>query len=608
MRNVDRHDGFFFCGARDDTKGRSERGSYKTMRNNLLLIITLLFAACAVRRPAAQEPQAAAAELPAGYTAEQAASFHYFEGIRAAAIHNELTSAAANFMAAVQYDSLHAPSWFELSNLYFPVDPDRALEYGGKAATLDPENPWFRQQLGRLYVMSGHYAEARTIYDEIVRAAPNNLENYRFLAALYEETGAPYAALAVLDSAEVRFGFIEELASYKRQLLIRGGMIERAIEEAQELTFNSPYDAENFVILGDLLARTGKDSLALDAYGQALALQPQNADALLSLTDFYRVRGDGAALLTTARRWFELDEVPLERKIAFFDEVVRNPAFYRQYYFAVSDLASALAVKYPAQPEAMELYARHLINSGRLSEALEVYKSALTEASDVKLYQTIIEIEAYQKHDDSAAYYTALALDRFPGNMDLYFTQSAARSYAGDYKGAIRSMRQAARYASTDSVRSVLRSAIGDIVHQSDSVHGRRRSFPHYEKALKYNPDNILALNNYAYFLCLEGEKLERALAMSARVLELEPGNATYIDTYGWILFRLGRLEEAKTALLQAVALDRDGNPELFIHYGDVLHALGDDFMASVYWRKAREAGYDHPAEIEKRLEGVQQR
>ncbi len=572
------------------------------MRNNILLIITLFLSACAVRRPA---PQDAAAELPAGYTAEQAASFYYFEGIRAAAIHNELTSAAANFMAAVRYDSLHAPSWFELSNLYFPVDPAKALEYSEKAATLDPGNPWFRQQLGRLYVMSGHYAEARTIYDEIVRAAPNNPENYRFLAALYEETGSPYAALAVLDSAEMRFGFIEELSAYKRQLLIRGGMIERAIEEAQALTFNSPYDAENFVILGDLLARTGKDSLALDAYDQALVLQPQNAEALLSLTDFYRVRGDETALLAVARRWFELDEVPLRQKIAFFDEVVKNPAFYRRHYFAVSDLASSLAVKYPAEPGAMELYARHLINSGRLDEALEVYKSALSEESDVALYQTIIEIEAYRKHDDSVAYYTALALERFPGNMDLYFTQSAARSYAGDYAGAIRSMREAARYAPSDSVRSVLQSSIGDIVHQSDSVRGRRRSFPYYEKALKYNPDNILALNNYSYFLSLEGEKLERALAMSARVMELEPGNATYIDTYGWILYKLGRLDEAKTALQQAVALDRDNNPELFIHYGDVLHALGDDFMASIYWKKAREAGYD-PAEIEKRLESIE--
>ncbi len=74
-----------------------------------------------------------------------------------------------------------------------------SLEYSKKSVVLDPGNPWFKQQLGRLYILNRDYAAARKVYDEIVRAAPDNPENYRFLAALYEETGSPYAALAVLD-------------------------------------------------------------------------------------------------------------------------------------------------------------------------------------------------------------------------------------------------------------------------------------------------------------------------------------------------------------------------------------------------------------------------
>lgn len=608
---------------------------------------------------------------PPDYPADRLATYYYLEGIRVAGIYDDLPEAMACFTTALEYDPRHAPSYYELSNLYFPVDPVKAQEYSRKAVELDPSNIWFKQQLGRLYIMTGEYGSARQVYDEIVRMAPDNPENYRYLAALYEETGSPYAALTVLDSVEVRFGFIEELAAYKRQLLINTGMIDRAIDEAQALTFNSPYDDSNFVVLGDLYAGTGKDSLALDAYHQALALNPENVEALMSLSDFYQIHNDGANFLSVTKRLFETDGLPLEDKLSFFNEVIKNPQFYQQYYFAVNELVTTLAVKYPAEYEVMKLYAEHQINSGQLEEALKTYKSALSPQSDVELYKTVVDIEAYLQRNDSVSYYADLALSRFPGNMELYFTKSIAQYHIREYDGAIRTLEEAVRYAPSDSMKSVLYSSmgeiahqrdslssgyvryyeqalkydpenlhaiynysdylvdagknpekalthlrndsirsimlgmIGDLVHQKDSVNGRRNSFPYYEKALKYNPDNIHALNNYSYFLSLENSDLEKALAMIARVMELEPGNPTYIDTYGWILYKLGRYEEAKTALQQAVALDRDGSMELLVHYGDILYELNDYFMASVYWKKAQEKGYD-AGEIDKRLKTIE--
>ena len=37
------------------------------------------------------------------------------------------------------------------------------------------------------------------------------------------------------------------------------------------------------------------------------------------------------------------------------------------------------------------------------------------------------------------------------------------------------------------------------------------------------------------------------------------------------------------------------------LHYGDILHALGEEFMAKTYWRKALERGADKE-EIERRF------
>lgn len=52
----------------------------------------------------------------------------------------------------------------------------------------------------------------------------------------------------------------------------------------------------------------------------------------------------------------------------------------------------------------------------------------------------------------------------------------------------------------------------------------------------------------------------------------------------------------------QAISLDSQNSPDLQAHYGDILFALGERFMAEVYWRKALDNGFDAD-EIARRLE-----
>ena len=129
-----------------------------------------------------------------------------------------------------------------------------------------------------------------------------------------------------------------------------------------------------------------------------------------------------------------------------------------------------------------------------------------------------------------------------------------------------------------------------------------KKCYEAYAKSLRYQPDNALVLNNYAYFLSLEGRDLDRALAMAGRAVELTDNNPTYLDTEAWVLFRMGRTADARKVMQQAIARDRQQSPSLMMHYGDILHALGEHFMAEVYWRKALEKGYD-PDAVTRRLE-----
>ena len=112
-----------------------------------------------------------------------------------------------------------------------------------------------------------------------------------------------------------------------------------------------------------------------------------------------------------------------------------------------------------------------------------------------------------------------------------------------------------------------------------------------YDSALVYNPSEITVLNNYAYYLALEGKDLERALSMSAKTLEQEPDNAIYLDTYAWLLFCMERYEEAKAYAEKLIQVNADMSAVEYHHCGDIFAKCGDMDRAVEYWEKALEQG-----------------
>jgi Tfp pilus assembly protein PilF len=82
--------------------------------------------------------------------------------------------------------------------------------------------------------------------------------------------------------------------------------------------------------------------------------------------------------------------------------------------------------------------------------------------------------------------------------------------------------------------------------------------------------------------------------------------NPTFLDTRACVLHKLGRNDEAKRIMRQAISLDTANSADLQLHYGDILAALGEKFMAEVYWRKALDNGYDK-ASVEQRLQRLKQ-
>ncbi|WP_418992959.1 tetratricopeptide repeat protein [Alistipes sp.] len=533
----------------------------------------------------------------------------YTEGIKQNAIAGDSLRAKEFFLEAVRRDSAYAPAWYELAAGGW-FEPAEAVEMARRAYRLDTANKWYHQFYGQTLLLAERYGEALQVFRDLRERDPKNPDTYRILAALYDQAQMPFSAIATLDSAELRFGRIPLLSAMKRRMLVATNQLDKAIDEARALVETDPYEDRHHVVLADLYALAKQDSLALGEYDRALQIDSTNLATLGSLADFYNSRHDYRALLNVTKRMFLVDAMPLEAKVDRFEQLTADTRFYREFYFQLNDLASTLAIRYPRDRRVVELYANHLIASGELDEALALYKLHLGDTPPVEsYYRSVIDIESYLKRPDSVDRYVTRALELFPGKAEFHLAKGNVLNYTGQYDDAIEAYKRSLRHAATDSLRSVVWGLIGDTWHrQAEATEGHKRrkavaeSYKAYDRSLCYQADNTLVLNNYAYFLAVEGRDLERALEMSSRVVALTDNNPTYLDTHAWVLFRLGRTAEARKIMQQAVSLDTQQSPELLLHYGDILDALGERFLAEVYWRKALEKGYD-ASEIARRIE-----
>jgi len=545
----------------------------------------------------------------------------YTEGIKLIAIRRDSAGARRHFTEAIRRDSTYAPAYYELAVNGMYATPEEAVALIRRACELDTANRWYHRFYGQILLYAERYAEALRVYRDLTAEDPSDPDNYRLLAALYEQQQQPYAAIVTLDSAELRFGRIPALSATKRRLLIATRQFDKALEEAQALVDEAPYEARNHSLVADIYGNMGKDSLAAASFERAMQLDSTDIPTLMSLSDFYNARHDYRNLLGVSRRLFALDAVPLETKIRNFEQYTSDIRFYREYYFQLNDLASTLAIRYPDDKRVVKLYADHLIASGELERALALYKIQTAKPEpDPDHFKYVIDIESYLQHPDSANLYVERALELFPDKPEFHISKGHALIYSKRYAQAIDSYRESLRLVGTDSLRGTIWGYIGDAWHQraiaADSTYeispqgggnaafrrAMKECYKAYDRSLRYYADNASILNNYAYFLSLEERDLEKALDMAERATALVENNSTFLDTRAWVLFRLGRIEEARKTVEQAIALDRNESAELLVHYGDILFALNQRFLAETYWRKALDKGYDADA-IQRRIE-----
>ena len=356
----------------------------------------------------------------------------------------------------------------------------------------------------------------------------------------------------------------------------------------------------------NVYAAIGADSLADVSYNQAIMLDNTNPSSWFEYAGFLDNRKRHTEMLLVWRNVIELEAVPLSSKLSIVESMTSSRRdFYRKNFLLIEPIVKRMYELYPTNNKVVDIYTTHLIAGNRIEEALVMTKKAIVDNKPTLEQLTrIIEIEDYIGRKDSVELYTNRGIELYPTHANFWTLKAWLATQRKDYKGAIKILKAALEYAEDNSSRSSIWGSIGDQYYELGEV---RNSYSAYNKALYYNLDNAVVLNNYAYHLSVVGKSLNQALTMAKRATELSSNNATYLDTLAWVYYKLGRYEDAKKVMQLAIGLDKNKSYDLALHYGDILEALGNTFLAQTYWRKALELGAD-AEEIESRLKSQKER
>jgi tetratricopeptide (TPR) repeat protein len=259
------------------------------------------------------------------------------------------------------------------------------------------------------------------------------------------------------------------------------------------------------------------------------------------------------------------------------------------------ELSRILVNAHPGDAKAYALYGDMLAQNEKFNDAKTNYKKAIELNNQVYAVQEqLVRIELSQNDIDGVIKDGENALSLFPNQAWMNYLVGLGWLQKKDYKKSLGYLKGATELEYQDKdLLSLSFSALGDCYHE---MQDNTSSDGAYEKSLSYNPDNSFTLNNYAYYLSIRGEQLDKAAQMAKHATDIQADVPSFEDTYAWILFKQKNYKEAKSWIEKALAHSKDKNAVETEHYGDILFFLGDADGAVQNWKKAKDYGSHSPA------------
>lgn len=497
------------------------------------------------------------------------------------------------FNQALKIDPNSAVVHYELSKLYAEKKEfNIALPYAEKARANDPQNIWYATLLSQLYSETGEFEMASVILKDIIEKNPNKWNYYFELAGNYASQKKYEEAIEIYNEIEKKAGLNEEVSFQKQALYMEMKNPQKAIEEIEKLIELNPEEIRYLGMLAEFYESSGQDEKALATYEEMRLMEPDNALVLLSLAEYYRKSGDKEKSNDLIQQAFENPDLNIDIKVNillnYFGPSMGNEEIKEQAYQLLDRVEKA----HPTEAKTYALYGDFLYNDNKLEEAREKFRQAVSlDKNRPPIWSQILLIDSRLNDFDAMLSESEKALELFPSQPQFYLFNGIALSQKQQYLDAVDVLMSGKNLIiDDDQMLGQVLASLGDAYHELGE---HSKSDEAYEKSLGLNPDNVVVLNNYSYYLSLRGTNLDQAEKMAKKANDLQPDQGTFQDTYGWVLYKKENYANAEFWLKEALKNGGGNDPTVLEHYGDVLYKLDRKEEALEYWNKAKENGGD---------------
>jgi tetratricopeptide (TPR) repeat protein len=514
----------------------------------------------------------------------------FIEGLKQKKLGN-IQNAVSIFSRCLEIDPNSDVAMYEMANIHFAnKDLTSASLLLEKAISLNSKNKWYKLLLAEIYRQRQQFSEAAKLYTELSNKEPDNLE-YLYSKAVLLAMAENYAeAIAAYDKLEKETGLNEQISVAKQQLYVAWEKPDKAFEEINKLIQSDPEDTQYYGLLAELYQQQGDSTNALKYFNKILEMDPENGFVHFSLASYYIEQNSKEEAFNHIKKAFASEELDAETKMQYYMLQTNDADSSDWSNEQIEELLDILQKTHPDDNRLYTIYAEHLMRQGKIDESRSYLRQYLeTDKDNFVIWQQLLFMDNDLMDFESLYNESKQAIELFPNQAVLYALNAVASLQLKKYEEALQVLDEGQIYVlDNQSLKVQFELYRAEASYNLNYVED---AFEAFDKVLKMDPDNYMAINNYAYYLSERGEQLEKAERMSGRVVQENPENPTFLDTYAWVLFKRKDYQLAKFYIESAINNGGGENPVLLEHYGDILFKLGEKDRAMEQWKKAKSFG-----------------
>ncbi len=503
----------------------------------------------------------------------------------------------------LEIDSCSPEAMFQLGRIYIYLHQDSVgLEHLHRAVELDPDNIYYIEPLAAILLRKGCEEDALPLLERISELQTSRSDVLSHLAGLYARMGLIGEAISTYDRMEMLEGKMSQLSNEKFSLYMQLGDSASAFAELQSLCDEYPADLSYKIDMGYCYQQLGDFERALEIYDEVAAVDPDNVSLQMAMLDYYLMQGDDSLYNATRDSILYAPQTDTGKRVVLIQQMIQRMSPDSADTERIVERFEKVLRIDSISVELLTMYAAFSDYRQRPQGDISKIMSRIlnVEPDNEMATQWLLQYYAEQRDFEALEEICRRGMNYYPGELVYAYFLGMILMEDGRYDDALAVLDRGTSMRSPETRLSLLSDAFtikGDVYYAMEQ---HDKAFMEYDSALVYNKDNILCLNNYAYYLSLRNENLDKAEEMSYRTIRMEPENNVYLDTYAWILFMQEKYAESQKYMDKVVPLDStehflmtDGHTTSAIleHAADIAWMNGDAQRAVYLWQLAVKRG-----------------